>query len=125
MSETTGGAAAPKRRRWKCRGAEAWRALIERQRTSGVSIRTFCEAEGISRGSFDRWCAQLGLQGAGRKTGARRSATPSGGFAAPDTDAQGEPPVFLDAGALRLSAAEPVEVRLDLGGGLVLTIRRG
>lgn len=124
MSEaTTAGAGARKPRKWQRRSESVWRALIERQRISGASIETFCRAEGVSRSSFERWRGIL-------SSSDQMSPPPSS--VAKDNDrpvllqrSEGVP--FIDAGTLGGGGrgAEPVEIRLDLGGGMVLTIRRG
>lgn len=91
--------------------------MIERQRASGLSILAFCEREGVSRSSFGRWRALL----AKRTTGALEECT-VGEAAAVAAQCGG----FVDAGMLRMAGvSEPVEMRLELGGGIVVTIRRG
>jgi len=104
---------------WQRHGEQAWRTLIERQRASGMSIQTFCEREGVSRSSFGRWRSLL----AKRATGAQRlEECTVGEHAAVAAPRSG----FVDAGMLRMGGvSEPVEVRLELGGGIVVTIRRG
>lgn len=42
---------------------EFWRRLLRKHRTSGLSIRSFCEASGVSEPSFHYWRRQL--RGAG------------------------------------------------------------
>jgi len=41
------------------RDASQWRALIERQRTSGQSVRVFCLANDLGEASFYAWQARL------------------------------------------------------------------
>jgi transposase-like protein len=42
------------------RGKEqAWRAVLDRQRRSGLSIRAFCRREAISPASFYSWRREL------------------------------------------------------------------
>ena len=124
MSEaTTAGAGARKPKKWQRRSESVWRALIERQRTSGASIETFCRAEGVSRSSFERWRGILS---------SIDQMSPPPSLVAKDNDrpaqllrSEGAP--FIDVGMLGSAghAGEAVEIRLDLGGGMVLTIRRG
>lgn len=102
----------PTRRRR--RGADEWRALLSRYAMSGQSVATFCRAESVSAASFYRWRGLLG-----------------------NDDGQGGipkvKPGFVDLGTLRpppvansgLIAAGRLELKLDLGGGLVLHLVRG
>jgi hypothetical protein len=107
------------------RSKAAWRALIARQAASGETVEDFCRTQGVSRSSFDRWrgllspeatSAVLSLDAVGRH-GDRPVAS--------DRSAEHR---FIDAGEIGLGdrgGAEPLEIRLELGGGMVLTIRRG
>lgn len=99
------------------RGERAWRGILEQHRRSGMSIEAFCAREGLSRASFGRWRARLGRLA--QDTAAESAEAIPGG----EPHAVG----FVDVGALRTDgvAAEPVEIRLELGGGIVVTIRRG
>ncbi len=102
---------------WQRHGEEAWRTMIERQRASGLSILAFCEREGVSRSSFGRWRSLL----AKRATGEPNEFTVD---ERPAVAAQRGG--FVDAGMLRMGGvSESVEMRLELGGGIVVTIRRG
>jgi len=123
MSEATiAGAGARKPRKWQRRSESVWRALIERQRISGASIETFCRAEGVSRSSFERWRGIL--------SSSDQMSPPPSSVAKdnhrPVSLQRSEGVPFIDAGMIGEGrGAEPVEIRLDLGGGMVLTIRRG
>jgi hypothetical protein len=105
-----------KRRRWSM---DEWRAVQARYTSSGLPLRTFCTREGINLSSFYRWrerCASAGeppAQKAGRSVPAIRTQPPL-----PQT--QGE---FVDLGQLHSHRAS-VELRLDLGEGLLLTLVR-
>ena len=104
----------------------AWRDHLTRHAASGKSIAAFCRAEDISQANFYAWRTKL-------RAGAI-------GFTAPSSDA-----TFIDLGAVsRPSAGQgtthlptaaamsapqapvnaSIELRIDLGGGLVLTITR-
>ncbi len=37
----------------------SWKALVQRQRTSGLTIAAFCRKEGVSEGSFYQWQTRL------------------------------------------------------------------
>ena len=106
-----------------------WRAHLTRHAASGKSIAAFCRAEQISQANFYAWRTKL-----------RSDAV---GLTVPSAD-----PAFIDLGAMSrptadrstthlptAAAAAPkatlqatvnssIELRLNLGGGLVLTIMR-
>ena len=93
--------------------ADAWRELMAKFSGSGLSVREFCRREGISTSSFNWWRSRFN-----GSSGALSSATPS-------WLAAGE---FVDLGTLRARAASPserFELRLDLGGGVILHLVRG
>ena len=98
-----------------------WRDHLARHATSGKSIAAFCRTEPISQGNFYAWRTKLGVGAAGL----------------PDPAV---PPTFIDLGAVtntvaataeRSPAPTPsrsptpsIDLRIDLGGGIVLTIIR-
>ena len=90
------------------RGAEQWRVLLSRFDGSGLSVAEFCAREGISDTSFHRWRSRLRAAGSSQ----------------PERAA---PAVFLDAGVLQRepASAARLELTLDLGGGLQLSLVRG
>lgn len=92
----------------------AWRDLFKRFDSAGLTVEAFCQREGLSRSSFNRWRSRLPMRaGAAAAVGApnvRHSAAS-----------------FVDLGLLGAAAtAAPagLELRLDLGGGLSLTLVR-
>lgn len=94
----------------------AWRELFRRFDGAGLTVEAFCKAEGLSRSSFNRWRSRLPM-----RAGAA-AAAPAGA-----SDARHSAAPFVDLGLL--GAASPaypagVELRLDLGGGLSLTLVR-
>ena len=93
------------------RSEATWRELFSRQAASGVSVPEFCRAEGINAGLFRRWRSVLN----GRAKGKRRRRRAQG---------QAGSMPFIDLGGLR-SAGSRMEVRLELGAGVVLSIARG
>lgn len=93
------------------RSAQAWGELIKQQRASGLSVPAFCRREGISPWTLYGWRSRL------RSGQSRRSE----GQSAPAKDATS----FIDLGALRAPATDRWEIRLDLGGGIVLQLARG
>lgn len=94
------------------RGTAGWRKLFYRQSGSGLSVPEFCRREGINAGLFRRW--QSRLTSVEHVTELRDGTT----------GAVEAPAPFIDLGEVR-SGGPRLEVRLDLGGGLVLSIARG
>jgi len=95
------------------RDAGAWREVLERFAESGRSVAEFCEHEGIGAASFYRWRSLLSSERIRKRPPARSEppkAVAAGGF--------------LDLGTLGASASR-MEVRLDLGGGVVVHVVRG
>lgn len=92
----------------KRRSREEWRAVFDRFAASGLGVEAFCEREGVSKSSFGRWRSLLG--DAGRVKGTAAAVERAG---------------FVDAGRIGLGGDERLEVKLDLGGGVVLHVVRG
>ena len=94
------------------RSREEWQTMLSGFARSGLSAEAYCRREGISSASFYRWRTALGNSGAQRRPVMVRNA----------------PPAFVDTGPLGLPRAQPpskrVELRLDLGDGLVLHLVR-
>jgi transposase-like protein len=96
---------------------ETWREVFERFAGSGESVTRFCKREGLHTSSFQRWRQRLSAPAA------TQMRTP----AQQPREANRKAPVasFIEMGAV--AAADPagrLEVRLDLGGGLVLQLVR-
>lgn len=85
------------------RDAESWRALLASQADSGLTVAAFCARERLSAASFYQWRSRLG-----------RTEAPAAAVVARDA--------FVDLGAL--SSGGRFELRIDLGGGLVLRLAR-
>ena len=89
---------------------EQWQQRLARFAASGQRVRQFCQAEAVSAASFYRWSKLLAK--------VARTAPAAG---------------FIDVGPMALTprtavkagpASAPLEVRLELGHGLVLHIVR-
>ena len=93
------------------RGVAGWRKLVTEQSSSGMSVSKFCQQLRINATLFRRWQARLGCT---------TVAVPSGKTVNP---AVAGPAPFIDLGDLR-GGAPRLEVRLDLGDGLILSIAR-
>ncbi len=104
------------RRRVK-RSAAMWRELFRRQTSSGLVTAEFCRQEGINAGLFRRWRAAL-AEPKRRGGGASKSRVKSEALV-PSTAP------FIDLGGLGSAAGSRFDIRLELGGGIVLSIARG
>jgi len=88
--------------------AQQWQERIARHKTSGVSVAKFCQQEGVTTATFYWWRSQLGKQveavACERKT----------------------PAAFVELGTMPTTVADRggMSIRLDLPGGMVLTISR-
>lgn len=89
----------------------AWRGLLARHAESGLSTGAFCAEVGISSQSFYRWRTRL-------------SGSTDQPAAAAATSAKASASGFIDLGGLRTVDRSRVEVRLDLGGGVLLHLVR-
>ena len=94
------------------RGEKDWRELMERQGQSGLSVQAFCRQEGLNAWTFYGWRSRM-------RAGASDKELVVSGSAA-TAPAAG----FIDLGALG-SGSSRCEIRLDLGGGVVLQLVRG
>lgn len=93
-------------------GVESWRELVSRQAQSGLSVQAFCRQEGLNAWTFYGWRSRL-------RAGAAAQESP------PSRSTGMEPTTgFIDLGALPRDASR-CEIRLDLGGGVVLQVVRG
>jgi len=94
----------------------AWRQRLSRFAQSGQTVKAFCHEESVSACSFYHWRERL-----------QQPTAPCGGSA--------ESAAFVDLGAItasgtRMESAAPtgaanLTIRVDLPGGIVLTIARG
>lgn len=105
------------------RNESIWRERLARQAASGKTIAVFCREEGVGKSTLSYWRRRLGVVGA---NGGQKLAA----VAAP----------FLDVGRVKAArwrqhstspadnAFEPssasIDLRLELGGGVVLHIAR-
>jgi len=97
-----------KQRRFRAGG---WRKILGRFEDSGLTAEAFCANERISTRSLRRWQLRLGADSAeALPVKAARPASKAAGF--------------IDLGDLR-SGGSRFEVRLELGGGVILSIARG
>jgi hypothetical protein len=99
----------------KQRGEAKWTEIVCAQQRSGLSARAYCVRESIAPGLFYKWRGRL------------QNTT-----VASEVREVHEPEVFIDMGKInsgnRRASADNVralEVMLDFGDGLLLTVRRG
>lgn len=97
------------------RSEATWRELFARQAASGATVTEFCRTEGVNAGLFRRWRAKLAAR---PRSHGQRTHKPQ----AVQVKAPAAP--FIDLGGLRPDSGR-FEVRLELGGGMVLSIGRG
>lgn len=95
------------------RSVENWRELVARQARSGLSVQAFCRQERLNTWTFYGWRSRLRKRAAVAETAAVSEAT--------DTEPAAG---FIDLGALSRSSSR-CEIRVDLGGGVVLQVVRG
>lgn len=96
--------------------AQAWGEVFRRFDGSGESVTGFCKREGLHTSSFRRWQRRLAGTPITPQAREPREATRQAAAAS-----------FIEMGAMG-AASEPMgrlEVRLELGGGLVLQLVRG
>ncbi|MBK7249897.1 MAG: IS66 family insertion sequence element accessory protein TnpB [Gammaproteobacteria bacterium] len=99
------------------RRTSAWQALVEGFGASGLTLAQYCAREGIGMASYHRWRRLLSAPR--RRAVTTRPASSSG-----MTRAEPVTPAFVDLGALPGTSSR-LELRLDLGGGVILQIARG
>ena len=92
--------------KWQRRSREVWREVLTRFAASGLEVEAFCAHEGLSVSSFRRWRNLL-------------AEVPR----AADLPPPGEQSGFVDAGLL--GGQGRLDLRLDLGGGVILHLSRG
>jgi putative transposase len=98
----------------KRRSAETWRAMVARFAQSGLTEEVFCQGEDVSPKLFHRWRTK------------RVKATPRAVVERPTRVSQNPAATsgFVDLGSLKDSGSK-LEMRLDLGGGVLLHVVRG
>lgn len=103
-----------------------WRGILDRFAGSGLGVGAFCRREGVSAASFYRWRHLLAGDAADlrqRHSAAVASDGRDGGSRsapAPGT------PAFVDLGSLiGTGAGGRLELRIELGNGVVLHLARG
>jgi transposase-like protein len=94
------------------RSEEIWRELLARQARGGLSVQAFCRRERLNVNTFYGWRSKLRTRMAVREDVAATSESKT-------SERSGD---FIDLGSLE-GGASRYEIRLDLGGGVVLLSR--
>jgi putative transposase len=95
----------------KRRSAQAWRDVVARFAQSGLTEEAFCEREGPGVKLFHRWRF-------------KRGSTPMRPSADKVAPVSGATAKFVELGSLK-DGGSRLEMRLDLGGGVLLHVVRG
>jgi putative transposase len=96
------------------RSESAWREIVARQQQSGLTVTEFCKREGLTAASLYGWRVRLRQAATGKKTSQTI-------FDRDRVERTSEE--FIDLGAIGSSRGR-FEVRLDLGGGVLLQLVR-
>lgn len=104
----------------RSKSRDQWQEVVHRYEHRRVSAEVFCQQEGICQASLFRWRKVLSPS---------LRVAPSAVLAVNQSEScatKASP--FVDLGRLDAAgcvSADRLEIRLDLGGGLSLTLRRG
>ena len=98
-----------------------WRDRLARHGASGHSVEAFCRGEGVSAWSLYRWRKLLGATQRPSVALVKKTPAPFVDLGSiPASQVRGE----LAPGRTNGDVASGIEIRIDLGGGVVLTIGR-
>ena len=97
----------------KRRREEQWRALLDKFEGSGQNAEDFCQREGVSQANLYRWRRRRGNEGT----------VVDGLCERPDQAV----PTFVDLGLLKTESPSRgrLDLKLDLGDGMILHLVRG
>lgn len=100
-------------------GQQAWGEVMKRFEGATMTVSDFCTREGLNTASFYRWRTRLASSGPMQTTAGAGKAQPRPGH----VGGAG----FIELGSLASAAHEAspsLQLRLELGGGLVLQITK-
>ena len=106
--------------RTKRRSRESWQALLAGFESSGLNVEQYCRREGVSPASFYRWRTEINAAGNEPSSTPRPLARANGFISLGSVALTGE------ASSRSQPALPPgrLDLRLDLGDGLVLHLVR-
>lgn len=99
---------------------DAWREVLQRFAEGGETISGFCRHEGLCTNSFRRWRARLAATSESASALVAASKTARADFV--DLGRLGATPV---PSASTVAGTHRLELKLDLGGGMMLILVRG
>lgn len=92
-----------------------WRDLVKRQAASGLSVRAFCQREGLSQASFYGWRRTIGQRDGTQRTQSPSIQSPS--ILSPSTQSPAFVPIVVTGGPRRETGFV-----IELIGGRVLRL---
>lgn len=99
-----------------------WRERLRRQAGSGLSVRAFCERESIASWAFYQWRARLAKRSGLVERASALARVPAGFI---DLSTVDRPTMSAMRGeGARWRAGERVEIKLELGDGVVLQLTK-
>ena len=100
-----------------------WQERIDAFEESGLTAREFCRRSGIAYSTFYLWRRRLGRM---RRSGERTTAAPRTLLQQGSFIALGAGPLAVpEATSTREGPCGPIDLRIDLGAGVILHLRRG
>jgi hypothetical protein len=99
-----------------------WRDRLARYAASGRTVAAFCRSESVSTPTFYQWRTRLAKRAVARN---RAEGTRPAGFIDLSAVAGGGPTPSVRQPELGLGQPQRFEIKLDLGGGVVVHVVRG
>ncbi|MFW8566960.1 IS66 family insertion sequence element accessory protein TnpA [Orrella sp. 11846] len=97
------------------RSYDEWCTLVHQYKAENTTIKAFCQQRKIAYSTFCKWLSKL------RKSSVTSQPSLNNAI---QSEAQPKSSDFLDIGAINLNQSSSLELRLDLGDGVVLTLSR-
>ncbi|MFW8567380.1 IS66 family insertion sequence element accessory protein TnpA [Orrella sp. 11846] len=97
------------------RSYDEWCTLVHQYEAENTTIKAFCQQRKIAYSTFCKWLSKL------RKSSVISQPSQSN---AVQSEVPPKSSDFLDIGAINLNQSSSLELRLDLGDGVVLTLLR-
>ena len=100
---------------------DAWREVLQRFAEGGETLSGFCRREGLCANSFRRWRARLAATNESASALVAASKTAKANFVDLGTLGATTPATS----ELTVAGTHRLELKLDLGGGMMLVLLRG